>query len=314
VGAVTEAAGRIVGELGLPASVQTARAIEHQEMEMDRDGDGDGGGAEKETNEDADIEDPDSLTFFVDGILLQLSKAGSSGSGDGIEDAGEDAAEGPGGSRAASSAAASAVQRKATGHEIRGQRLVHEAAVQMHREWVRSKGPPLPGQERRRLPPVCTPLAAVVDALGYRVYAFAVPPLESAETLVYGKESGDAPFLDRSPLLHRMLRQVGRRLNIAPHQLETVSYAAARTAGREHEDPETLEPRIISVPLSAVTVGHQGYDRRFYVTNLARLMPADMPAPGTDEIDSQSLRPELVRRLQYRVSSDAFRAHHERHA
>jgi tetratricopeptide (TPR) repeat protein len=328
------AAGRIAEELGLPPHLRSIPPMGAAE------GQGQQGGSAEEV-------------FYHRGIFLRVSQqqqpAGRSGFGLLLGNGG-----GAGAADAPASPAdyvslpssAEVIQRKVAGHELRGVTLLAEAAAAALQEWQGAAALADPASAAAAAPPPalpCTALTALVDVGGYRVYAMAVPPMDDARTLVYGRLEGgpEAPFVARSPTLAGALRRAARFLNLKPHAVEVRAFgpsshrpgsaeAAAvcvRTSGGEvaSEDPSSLGTRTLVIPLSLDAQAHQCEDRRFYVLNAARLMPADLPLPSAEPSASSAahpfsaasaaadaavcaLRPELLRRLDRPLSADAFRS------
>ncbi|KAA0172073.1 hypothetical protein FNF28_00390 [Cafeteria roenbergensis] len=297
--AAAKAADTVVCELGLPVelrSIAPMAAADDDDDDDDDDNDDDDGSVGARDAQGAD-RSPVGSAFYHDGLILKVAETPA---GEGSDDDRSPAA------FARAGCNASSVERRVMGNELRGQRIVHLAATEVFRDWLQAKGPPGPGTEgRKRPPPLCTALCATVDVLGFRVYVLAVPPLDDEETLVFGRVDDSQPMLDRSPILRRMMRRLAKHLNLRPHAAEALAYAPG--AG---EDPATLAPRQVQVPLSVTCVAHQCYDRRFYIDNLATLMPAEAPAAdvATDglQVSPNRLRPELVAANSEPLSADSF--------
>lgn len=179
-------------------------------------------------------------------------------------------------------------------------------------------------------------LACLVDYTGFRVFVSCVPPVDEQRTLVYGRLSADDAFAMRSSTVFSMLKRVGRHLNLKQHQTE-VKIAPARTdsivfpssASQAQYDSNDsgdddierrdaglvesmsmtsgqLESQLINVCLPVSVQVHLADDTRFYVTELARLFPADTPALRSADTLVRVLRPELILRNATPLSPDAY--------
>lgn len=327
-----EAAERIVCEQGLPDSRKSLPPMDLEAAVAAAAAASADDSIEQLPSEDVDAEKrtpPEEAVYFYKGIMLRMSSTGELGAS-------------PSSSTSALATAADytsipslpdTTDRKIAGHTLRGLRLATDAAAALYRDWAQSAGR-LDARVvagKRRPPPLSTVLTAMLDFGGFRVYAMAVPPMEEASTLVYGTLGPAQPFVQRSPVVASMLRRVAKHLNLKPHAVQTLSYAAVNAGpGAEAqgasalaalENQASLSERTLVLPLSVDVQGHLCADKRLYLVNLARLMPSDAsaasatgddgavlpPATGSDDVTCQ-LRPELVRSYERALSSDAFRS------
>lgn len=225
-----------------------------------------------------------------------------------------------------------AVERKVAGHTLRGLSLVMDTGAVVYKDWAASAGTPDARRAagKRRPPPLCAPLTCLVDYCGVRLYAMAIPPVEEDNTLVIGRAGPewDSPYLQRSPLLASMLRRVGRSLHLKPHAVEAVTFASGPQ--ESSEDPSTLATRTLVLPLAVDVAGHAGTDKRLYLLNTARMLPADAPhvaaaaasasgyrglvgggaasLMGDSSLIACLLRPEFLRSYEKPLSADAYRS------
>ena len=183
--------------------------------------------------------------------------------------------------------------RKIAGNEMRGLRAFQRAATKtMHAEYANTGK--LDGIVRLATIPTC-----LVDYCGLRFYAMCVAPIDGERTLSYGRRgpghallgSGAQPGDKRDDQVINALVAVEKALNLKPHlyQRPKVVSKRSRNKGEEEETQST-----VSVHCSVDIQVHRCFDGRYYAMNMARLMPSDLPQPGTDEILTHVLRPELV--------------------
>ena len=136
-------------------------------------------------------------------------------------------------------------------------------------------------------PGIRVPLMCLIDYLGFRLIALSLLPIGNA-TLVYG--SDDAGHTVRCEDPDAQMKRAGQVLNLKEH-------IAGQNEG---------STALVSFP--ADIEGHIGVDRRFYVLDLARLMPPT--APVKSKAASQYLfrlfRPEFMRTYKIPLSPDAF--------
>ena len=129
------------------------------------------------------------------------------------------------------------------------------------------------------------PLMTLIDYRGYRLSAFSVLPVDKS-TLVYGSDDGGKTVLNKTKLFASKMEQVANVLNLMGHNVHGV---------RVH-GPADLE-------------GHRGKDGRMYLLDFSRVFPPEAPEPGAKDsraIFHRLLRPELVKRSDIPLSSDAF--------
>lgn len=136
-------------------------------------------------------------------------------------------------------------------------------------------------------PKIRVPLIALIDYLGYRLIAFSLLPINQ-DTLVYGSDDSGHNVKSFDPDL--TLENAGKILNLKNH-----------IAGQNKE-------KTCVVRFPADVEGHKGTDNRFYLLDLARLMPPTFP--NKSKVSSQYLfrlfRPEFVRSYKIPLSPDSF--------
>lgn len=249
----------------------------------------------------------DEQVYFFKGLLLRVAVGGGAADARLAEEAGTDSVGiggiGAGGWLPIKPHGEDITARRIAGHELRGLQCVQRASEQLYREWLHSVGAAdAASASTRRPPPLCTILSCVVDYCGFRVNALCIPPMDQDRTLVYGALDESSGFVQRDPSLTSMLRRVGRYLNLRSHSVETTIEG--------EEDPRTGErsrtAATIQVALSTNVQGHHCSDGRYYLMNLAHLFPADLPTPGTPELHTNLLRPELLAQQPGPLSADAF--------
>lgn len=141
------------------------------------------------------------------------------------------------------------------------------------------------------------PLMCVIDYKGHRLIASSIIPINQ-NTLVYGSANGGRTVQKSDPKLNEMMKSLGEKLNLQEHRVGT------RITGKDLYMPGDIEV-------------HRGLDDRYYLLDMARMMPPEAPMRGEDgkippetyrRIFYQTLRPELVCRYEKPLSSDAFSA------
>lgn len=136
-------------------------------------------------------------------------------------------------------------------------------------------------------PGIRVPLMCLIDYLGFRLIALSLLPINDT-TLVYGSDNAGHSVASQDPEGH--MKRAGQVLNLKEH-----------VAGQK-------EGFTATVSFPADIEGHIGTDKRFYVLDLARLMPPT--APSKSQASSQYLfrlfRPEFVRGYKHPLSPDAF--------
>ena len=164
-----------------------------------------------------------------------------------------------------------------------------------------------------------------------------IPPMDEERTLVHGRTDPSKPFIQKDPTLQSMLRRAAAVLHLRPHGVEWQQAAdpksrrRASTSGSAQSGADggdeakgsdatgageggnsgtlvAMETRSATVALSAQVQGHKCRDGRYYLMNLARICPPDLPnlELGSGEIDTHLLRPELVQSLPKPLSADAY--------
>lgn len=136
-------------------------------------------------------------------------------------------------------------------------------------------------------PGVRVPLICLIDYLGFRLIALSLLPINGA-TLVYGSDNAGHTVSSEDEAGN--MRRAGEALKLKEH------------------DAGQREGFTAMIPFPADIEGHIGTDNRFYVLDLARLMPPT--APDKSKAASQYLfrlfRPEFLRSYKCPLSPDAF--------
>jgi len=141
------------------------------------------------------------------------------------------------------------------------------------------------------------PLMCVIDYKGHRLIASSIIPINQ-NTLVYGSANGGRTVQKSDPKLNEIMKDLGAQLNLQEHRVGT------RITGKDLYMPGDIEV-------------HRGLDDRYYILDMARMMPPEAPQRSEDgkippnvyrRIFYQTLRPELVCRFEKPLSSDAFSA------
>lgn len=140
---------------------------------------------------------------------------------------------------------------------------------------------------KSRVPDLYVPMMCLVDYLGYRLIAMSMLPVDTT-TLCYGSGDGGMDVHDDIPEFNAMMGKLGNILNLKPH--------SAGAGGKVIIGPCDIE-------------GHRGRDNQFYLLDFARLFPPECPPPISrrkNEYLYCLLRPELVKKYDMPLSSDAF--------
>lgn len=140
---------------------------------------------------------------------------------------------------------------------------------------------------KSRVPGIFVPMMCLVDYLGYRLIAMSMLPVDTT-TLCYGSCDGGMDVHDDIPEFNSKMMDLGKALNLKVH--------AAGSGGKEIVGPCDIE-------------GHNGKDDRFYLLDFARLFPPEAPiilSKRKNEHLYRLLRPELVRKFNVPLSSDAY--------
>lgn len=135
------------------------------------------------------------------------------------------------------------------------------------------------------VPALHLPLMVLIDYRGYRLTALSLLPIDKS-TLVYGSDDAGATVHNKLRLFASKMEQISSMLNLMGHNVH----------GTKINGPADLE-------------GHRGHDGRLYLLDFSRVFPPEAPAPGAADpkaIFHRLLRPELVKRSDIPLSSDAF--------
>ena len=128
---------------------------------------------------------------------------------------------------------------------------------------------------------------AIIDYRGFRVVAMSLLPIRDGR-LIYGSDDCGKTVHNDNPAFSEKMRIAGEKLNLAGHTVDNkVIYAAF--------DVE----------------GHEASDGRFYLLDLARTFPPELPLKEERPTWPQNaflyrlLRPELVKKSPFPICSDA---------
>eukprot|EP00339_Tiarina_fusa_P009094 CAMPEP_0117059300 /NCGR_PEP_ID=MMETSP0472-20121206/41186_1 /TAXON_ID=693140 ORGANISM="Tiarina fusus, Strain LIS" /NCGR_SAMPLE_ID=MMETSP0472 /ASSEMBLY_ACC=CAM_ASM_000603 /LENGTH=779 /DNA_ID=CAMNT_0004776943 /DNA_START=40 /DNA_END=2379 /DNA_ORIENTATION=+ len=139
------------------------------------------------------------------------------------------------------------------------------------------------------------PLMCVIDYQGHRIIASSIIPIDKY-TLCYGSADGGRSVHRSDGTLNDMMAKLGERLHLKSHR------TGSRSGGRNLYMPGDIEV-------------HLGMDGRYYMIDVARLMPPEAPtgivgknSGESRKIYYQTLRPELVLGYCEHLNSDAFSA------
>ena len=140
----------------------------------------------------------------------------------------------------------------------------------------------------------------LVDFCGLRFYTMCLAPIDGDKTLSYGRKgpgqalvgSGAQLGDKRCTSIVDALIAVEDALNLKPHIYERRKQHVKRSRSKKNVKEENSV--AVSIHCSIDVQVHRCFDGRHYVMNMARLMPSDLPQPGTDEILTHVLRPEFV--------------------
>jgi len=137
------------------------------------------------------------------------------------------------------------------------------------------------------------PLMSVIDFQGHRIIASSILPINDS-TLSYGSADAGVTVHNSNNELNNLIETLGKKLNLSEH-----------LTGSKIGAKKLYMPGDIEV--------HHGADGKFYILDVARLMPPEAPisTPKFGSLDSrkifyQTLRPELVKGYKESLSSDAF--------
>ena len=189
--------------------------------------------------------------------------------------------------------------RKIAGNEMRGLLAFQRAATQiMHGRYAEEVDVDGGSVVSLRTVPTC-----LVDFCGLRFYAMCVAPIDGDKTLCYGRKgpgraltgSGAQPGDKRKVPIVDALIAVEEALNLKPHLYERRKKQPKRFRNKKNAREETTNAAAaVSIHCSIDIQVHRCFDGRHYAMNMSRLMPSDLPQPGTDEILTHVLRPEFV--------------------
>ena len=146
------------------------------------------------------------------------------------------------------------------------------------------------------------PLFSHITYLGYRIIAMSLLPI-GPRSLVYGSADGGVVVHQDDPRVDAAMREAGKLLNLAPHQV-------GRVAGKMREMAVCGD---IEVHRSTLR------DDQFFLCDTARVFPPVRPARGRNTCLYYMFRPEFLMRHPTPLSSDAFtgwghhnQSHHNR--
>lgn len=139
--------------------------------------------------------------------------------------------------------------------------------------------------------PIHMPFMIMVDYLGFRLVATSLLPIDSS-TLRYGSNDGGSMVRKDNNELNEMIERSMKKLGLAQHSSGT-------TLRNDIYGPGDME-------------GHVGKDGRYYLIDLARLLPPEAPDVGKTRKSTgrepyyELLRLELIRSSKQPLSSDSF--------
>lgn len=151
-----------------------------------------------------------------------------------------------------------------------------------------------------RVRKLCPPLSVLVDYLGIRILCSAVVPIKGDASLQLGSRDGGSTVRGRESCrdtdLSDLAFEAARRLNLKPH-----------IAGLNEDNVDT-------VPFAADVEAHLGLDGRYYVLDLARLMPPEhyratshlLVPSGRAGWSTRRLRADFVRQWSTPLDADAL--------
>ncbi len=134
------------------------------------------------------------------------------------------------------------------------------------------------------LPGLHLPLAALIDLKGYRLAAFALLPIDKT-SIVYGSADGGKTVVNKTVFASNKMKQLAAVLNLMEHSVHGTR-----------------------ISLAADVEAHRGRDGRLYMVDFGRIFPPEAPREGDNArtIFHRLLRPEVVKRSDVPLSSDAF--------
>jgi hypothetical protein len=136
------------------------------------------------------------------------------------------------------------------------------------------------------------PLLMILTFRGFRITAMTIPPLRP-DALLAGSMDGGKSWTQPSGFFNTLIDEFGEHLGLAPHQVTSSSTKATTP-----------------LPYDTCIIG--GLDQRFYTMNVGRYLPPIAPVKQYRDYNAPvsnlfwRLRPELVNRLDFKLSSDAF--------
>jgi WD40 repeat protein len=139
---------------------------------------------------------------------------------------------------------------------------------------------------RSPVPELHVPLMCKIDYRGFRLTAMSLLPLNGSQSLVYGSDDGCKTVRNIDSEFDDCMRKLAGFLNLKQHRVHGVDLWTA-----------------------ADVEGHRSLvDHRMYLIDFSRLFPPEAPSAKSPPNSHlyRMLRPELVSRLKFPVSSDAF--------
>ena len=164
------------------------------------------------------------------------------------------------------------------------------------------------------------PLIMVMTFRGFRVTATTVPPLRADGLLAGSLDGGKAGhFAQPTGFLATIIEDCWEQLGLCPHQVRSsaASSGAGGGAARGASSAASIASSsagavVVNTPLPMDAAIIAGWDQRLYVMNIGRLLPPVAPLRGHAQYVAATsglfwrMRPELLTRTDYRLSSDAF--------
>ena len=133
------------------------------------------------------------------------------------------------------------------------------------------------------------PLMVLVDYMGYRLIAQSILPIERS-TIIYGSYNAGRTVYDLDPGFNRIMAEAARKLNLKAH------WVGPKSGLKLLHAPVDIE-------------GHRGTDSRYYLIDFGRVFPPEYFTQHTYQCGQNlyyQLRPELLRQLNFPLSSDAL--------
>lgn len=153
------------------------------------------------------------------------------------------------------------------------------------------------------------PLLMILTFRGFRITASTIPPLRP-DALLAGSMDNGKTWTQPTGFFNTLIEEFGDELGLSPHKVSLSPNNNNPSSSSSSSSSSTMS-YTTSLPYDSCIIG--GYDQRFYTMNVGRYLPPIAPVknyPGYNPPTIANLfwrlRPELVNRLDFNVSSDAF--------